>query len=223
MPPSPTPAIRLFCVDDHALLIEGLRAQFAITGRVRIVGRLSSADRLLDEVDRVKPDVVLMDVEMPGPDAFEAADRLARRHPGLRIAFLSAHIRDGYLAAAVNCGARGYFAKADSPEDIVRGIRALAASRPGDFVMGPKVSRRCGPPPRTGSTTPSTPLNSLSDREIEVLRLIGKGLSRTQIAQELSRSPKTVDGHQERIMRKLGITSRAELLRFAIREGLAQA
>lgn len=228
--------VRVLCVDDHAVLIEGLKAQFSIDGRIRVVGRLPSADKLLDEVERLRPDVVLLDIEMPGPDVFETADRLHRAHPGLRFIFLSAHIRDGYLAAAYKCGAWGYFAKGDELEDIVQGVMQVAKSASGTFVMGPKVRQRCSPigasvrtPPTaprdgTGSATPpATPLAALTARELEVLRLIGKGLSRTEIAAELSRSAKTVDGHQERMMKKLRIDSRAELMRFAIREGLAEA
>ncbi|HZW05522.1 MAG TPA: response regulator transcription factor, partial [Phycisphaerales bacterium] len=175
-----------------------------------------------------KPDVVILDIEMPGPDVFEMADRLRRLHPNLRFVFLSAHIRDGYLAAAYKCGAWGYFAKGDELDDIVAGIMELARSTGGTFVMGPKVRQRCGSARPAGSAAPvqsppATPLEALTSREIEVLRLIGKGLSRVEIADQLSRSAKTIDGHQERMLKKLGIGSRAELMRFAIREGFAEA
>ncbi|MCC6659860.1 MAG: response regulator transcription factor [Phycisphaerales bacterium] len=217
--------IRVLCVDDHAVLVEGLRAKFAVEGRIHIVGSLASADRLLEETARLRPDVVLLDIEMPGPDVFETADRLRRAHPGLRFVFLSAHIRDGYLAAAYKCGAWGYFAKGDELDDIVAGLGEVARSAAGTFVMGPKVRARCRPaamrPRREGP--PATPLSSLSSREIEVLRLIGKGLSRVQIAGELSRSAKTIDRHQDRMLHKLGVSSRADLIRLAIREGLAEA
>ena len=108
------------------------------------------------------------------------------------------------------------------------GVHEVARSTAGTFVMGPKVRERCGqwhgsPTAATRGQTPDTPLEHLSPREVEVLRLIGKGLSRVQIARELSRSVKTIDGHQDRVMRKLGVGSRADLMRFAIREGLAEA
>lgn len=233
--------IRVLCVDDHAVLVEGLRAQFAIQDRIRIVGSLASAAQLLDETARLNPDVVLLDIEMPGPDVFEMADRLRHMHPRVRFIFLSAHIRDGYLAAAYKCGAWGYFAKGDDLEDIVNGVAEVArSSAPGEgggtFVMGPKVRARlqstrsekrlAGSSRKKRTDTnagPATPLSALSPREVAVLRLIGKGLSRTEIAKELSRSAKTIDGHQERMMKKLGITSRADLMRFAIREGFAEA
>ena len=222
--------VRVLCVDDHAVLVEGLKAKFAIDGSIRVIGWLPSAEKLLEEVARIKPDIVLLDIEMPGPDVFETADRMRRMHPKLRFVFLSAHIRDGYLAAAYKCGAWGYFAKGDELDDIVAGIKELARSAGGTFVMGPKVRQRCGVA-RQGSARaatreearPATGLDALSSREIEVLRLIGKGLSRVEIAKELSRSAKTIDGHQERMLKKLGMESRAELMRFAIREGFAEA
>jgi len=228
--------VRVLCVDDHAVLVEGLKAQFAIDDRIRVVGRLPSAEKLLEEASRLRPDVLLLDIEMPGPDIFETADRLRHLHPGMRFIFLSAHVRDGYLAAAYKCGAWGYFAKGDDLEAIVAGVREVAGNPAGTFVMGPKVRERCGAGRKAGfaeprrSTSPATddgslatPLSTLTERELEVLRLIGKGLSRIEIASELSRSAKTIDGHQERMLKKLGIASRADLMRFAIREGLAEA
>lgn len=222
--------IRVLCVDDHAVLIEGLKAQFGIEGRIGVVGSLSSAVKLLEEVGRLKPDVVLLDIEMPGPDAFEVADRVRQLHPRSRVVFLSAHIRDGYITAAYKCGAWGYFAKSDDLDAIALGVAEVANSQTGTFVLGPKVQERCRPASgkgasrkASGSSEPSIPLDSLSQREVEVLRLIGKGLSRTEIASQISRSPKTIDGHQDRIMKKLGIAARSDLMRFAIREGLAEA
>lgn len=228
---------------------------------MRCVGRPPDASRLLEEVARLKPDVVLLDIEMPGPDAFETADRLHHMHPGVRIIIiLSAHIRDGYIAAAAKCGASVYFAKSDDLNAIVAGLREVARNTTGTFVMGPKVKDHCRPAapacvsafaafPSSGSrdrftlgtsgkrgrrgTTakapaadgarPTTRLDSLCVSEIEVLRLIGKGLSRTQIAAELSRTAKTIDGHQERILTKLGVATRADMMRLAIREGFAEA
>src|SRR5690606_70813 len=145
------PGVRVLCVDDHPVLVEGLKAQFSVSGSIKVVGHLHSAERLLDEVARLRPDVVLLDIEMPGPDVFEMADRLRHMHPGVRFVFLSAHLRDGYLAAAYKCGAWGYFAKGDELDDIVAGLKEVARSTAGTFVMGPKVRRRCAPHATTRS------------------------------------------------------------------------
>jgi two-component system, NarL family, response regulator NreC len=228
-PPTPKyaePGVRVLCVDDHAVLVEGLKAQFSIERRIEVVGRLASAEKLIEEVGRLNPDVVLLDIEMPGPDAFEMADRLRHMHANVRVIFLSAHIRDSFISSAFKSGAWGYFAKSDDLEAISKGVVEVAMSHTGTFVLGPKVQQRCQasqtPVKASGEAQPQTLLGSLSDRELEILRLIGKGLSRVEIAKQLSRSAKTVDGHQERIMKKLGLHSRAELMRFAIREGIAE-
>ena len=228
----PSAPNRVLCVDDHAVLVEGLRAQFQIDGSIEVVGRLPTAARLVEEVERLKPNAVLLDIEMPGPDAFMMADRLKRAHPDVRIIVLSAHIRDAFIAASYASGVCAYFAKSDSLDDIVGGINRVLRGRVGTFVLGPKVRERCRPLVDGGALNdlsrmrpdaPSTRLLSLTAREAEILRLIGGGLSRVQIAKQLCRSPKTIDAHQSRMMKKLGIECRADLMRFAIREGLAQA
>lgn len=238
-PASQPHAIRVLCVDDHAVLVDGLKAQFAIDGRIEVVGRLPSAAGLVEEVRRLRADAVLLDIEMPGPDAFESADRLRRACPDVRLIVLSAHIRDGFISASFAAGACAYFAKSDEPSDIVSGVYQVMHRRSEAFLLGPKVRERCqvrqsnsaavpsgtaqgGSPPLLAGA-PTSLLQSLSSREAEILRLIGKGLSRHRIAAELCRSVKTIDGHQDRILRKLGISTRADLTRFAIREGLAQA
>ncbi len=230
--------LRVLCVDDHAVLVEGLRARFAIHGEIEIIGHLSTAERLTEEVSRLRPDVVMLDIEMPGPDAFEMCDRMMQRHPDVRVVVLSAHVRDAFISASFRAGVCAYFAKSDELDDIVRGIHEVARSKSTTFLLGPKVRERCRPAHAAGSGdnghvgldarvmrtgTPMTLLDSLTSRENEILRLIGKGLSRTQIAAQLCRSAKTIDAHQGRMMKKLGITARADLMRFAIREGLAQA
>jgi len=187
------------------------------------------------EAARVRPDIVLLDIDMPGPDPFEMADRLHRQQKQSKIVFLSAYVRDHYIAEAYRCGACGYFSKADAIDDIIEGLRQIARGdgSEGEFVFGQKVKARCRPP-KTRRTLagvraaqpelhPPSRLQTLTRRELEVLRLIGKGLSRNDIAEALSRSAKTIDRHQERMLKKLDLETRAELMRFAIREGLAEA
>ncbi len=230
------PVIRLLCVDDHTMLVDGLAALFAAKGQIEVVGRLTSADRLVEEVKRVNADAVLLDIEMPGADAFEMADRLRFSDPDVRVIVLSAHVRDAFISASFACGASAYFAKADDLNDIMQGIEEATRSDTATFKLGPKVLETCHPPvPREGTAigrvrrragrtgAPLTRLAFLTPRESEILRLIGKGLTRQEVASQICRSPKTVDGHQDRMMKKLKIATRADLMRFAIREGLAQA
>lgn len=216
--------IRILCVDDHDFLYEGLKARFGMEKDLEVIGRLATADSLLPECRRHSPDIVLLDIEMPGMDPFEAADDVRRQCPGNRVIFLSAYVRDHYISAAYKAGAWGYFSKSDDAADIVAGIRRVVK---GEFVLGPRVQTRAKPAvanPRSGDVTPpTTKLDLLTEREQEVLRMIGRGMTRSDIAKSLSRSAKTVDGHREKIMKKLDIHDRAELVRFAIREGLVEA
>ena len=230
--------VRVLCVDDHVVLVEGLKARFAIEEGIEVVGHLTTAERLTEETGRLLPDVVLLDIEMPGPDAFEMSDRMRRKYPDVQVIVLSAHIRDAFISASFRAGISGYFAKSDELSDIVRGVRDVARTKESEFILGPKVRERCRPLPaaedgargRVDATTdvmragsPRTLLESLTPREQEILRYIGKGMSRGKIATQLCRSVKTVDAHQGRMMKKLGLADRADLMRFAIREGLAQA
>ncbi|MCX5690240.1 MAG: response regulator transcription factor [Planctomycetota bacterium] len=224
---------RILCVDDHPIVLEGLCAQFAHDGSLKVVRLLESAQDLLEAVADCLPDLVLLDIEMPGPDVFEVADRLRHRHPCLRFAFLSSYTRDGYLAAACRCGAWGYFSKSDRSTDLIAGIKAILRSTRSQFILGPAVASHL---PRMHAScdpslahthrelhAPTQGPDALTARELEVLHLIGKGLSRLEIAGELSRSVKTIDGHQDRIMKKLRAACRSDLLRYAIREGYAEA
>jgi len=215
--------IRILCVDDHAFLVEGLSARFALEKDFELVGRLSTAEHLSDEVKRTRAQIVLLDIEMPGPDPFDALAELHRQNEDAKVIILSAYIRDHYIESAYRAGAWGYFCKSDEMDAIVDGIRKVAN---GEFALGPKVQERCQPAKKhkSGSDkTPASRLELLTAREREVLRLIGRGMSRTEIARTLSRSPKTIDGHRELIMKKLDIHDRGELVRYAIREGLVEA
>jgi DNA-binding NarL/FixJ family response regulator len=213
---------RVLCVDDHAFLVEGLKARFDLEPDIEMIGRLPSADDLVVEAKRLRPDVVLLDIEMPGMDPFEAVEDLKSQLPDVRVIVLSAYVRDHYVSTAVKAGVWGYFSKSDDPNEIVAGIRKVDR---GEMAFGPKVQERTKTKQAARGAEPEAPkakLETLSRRELEILRMIGRGLSRTDIAESICRSPKTVDGHRERIMSKLDIHSTTELVRFAIREGLAE-
>lgn len=225
MPTNKQP-IRVLCVDDHAFLVEGLRTRFELEDDLECVGRLATADRLAAEVKRMNPDIVLLDIEMPGADPFDAIDDLRRQCPDVRVVVLSAYVRDHYISAAFQAGAWGYFSKSDEASAIIKGLREVVG---GEFAMSEQVRERCQPTKKDGkkrslrqTVPPNSKLDLLTAREQEVLRFIGKGLSRAEIAKTLSRSVKTIDGHREAIMAKLDIHDRAELVRFAIREGLVE-
>jgi DNA-binding NarL/FixJ family response regulator len=214
--------IRVLCVDDHAFLVDGLKARFDLEPDIEMIGRLPTADDAVVEARRLKPDIILMDIEMPGMDPFEAVEDLKTQLPDTRVIMLSAYVRDHYVSAAFKAGVWGYFSKSDEPDSIIAGIRKVDR---GEMAFGPKVEERTKAqrkPARDEQVAPKAKLETLSKREQEVLRMIGRGMSRTQIADSICRSPKTVDGHRERIMAKLDLHTTTDLVRFAIREGLAE-
>lgn len=215
--------VRILCVDDHAFLVEGLKARFDLETDLECVGRLGTADNLVGEVEKLHPDIVLLDIDMPGADPFEALNDLARAHPGVKTVILSAHVRDHYIDSAVKSGAWGYLSKSDHPDTIIGAVRKVVD---GEFAFSPEALERCQNVGRgrraSGDDSPRSKLESLTPRETQILRLIGKGMSRADIAQAIFRSPKTVDAHRMAIMEKLDIHDRVDLARFAIREGLVE-
>lgn len=244
---------RVLSVDDHAFLAEGLRARLALEPDMQVVGHLARADQMIDKVRELDVDVVLLDIEMPGRDPFLALAELRKASPRVRTIILSAYVRDRYVDATVKAGAWGYLAKSDDPETIIAAIRDVVGGRftfgpavlercrqighapPGDAeaLKGPSAVPDAGSrdeeaphdgSPATGAAgRPESRLGTLTTRELQVLRMIGRGLSRTQIAEAIFRSPKTVDAHRASIMEKLDIRDRVELARYAIREGLVES
>ncbi len=216
------PTIRVLCVDDHAFLVAGLRARLEVEPGMEYVGHLPTADDLVGQVKRTRADIVLLDLEMPGTDVFEAMDELRRQHPRVKTILPSAHIRDRYIDAAYKAGAWGYLSKNDSPEAVIDGIRKVTQ---GELAYSPEVLERTHivDGKRAVRSAPrDSRLASLTERERQILRMIAKGMSRTAIAEQISRSPMTVDNHRKAIMKKLGIHDRVELARYAIAEGLVE-
>ena len=214
---------RVLCVDDHAFLAEGLRSKISLEPDMEYVGWLPDATDLVKEAKERGANVVTLDIEMPGPDPFDALAEVHRRTPEVRVIVLSAYVKDRYLDAAVEAGAWGFLSKADDPDSIVQAIRRVAA---GEFALGPSVEGRLPAesvqPGRRVPTKMQSRSNLLTNREQQILRMIGRGMSRHEIAKELFRSSKTIDAHQQSIMKKLDLHDRVELVRYAIREGLVE-
>ncbi|MDX2115903.1 MAG: response regulator transcription factor [Planctomycetota bacterium] len=215
-------AVRVMCVDDHALVVEGLRARLADEEGLEFCGSLGTLEKLNEEIARLTPGILLLDIELPGPDVFEVMSDLRKRMPSLKVVVFSAFVRDHYIDAAVRAGAWGYLSKGDSPDELVASLRNIAR---GHVTYSPGIRDRVQRMWNGSDGMPGTPtskLHTLTPREQQILRMIGKGMSRMQIAEAIHRSPKTVDAHRASIMEKLGIHDRVELARYAIREGLAE-
>jgi DNA-binding NarL/FixJ family response regulator len=219
---SMTKIITVALVDDHALVRSTLATWLASTDDIRVVTQASSADEALEKIAVSRPDVVLLDIDMPGLLAFEAARTIKARLPETKIIFLSAFLHDHYIEQALAVEASGYLTKGDPPASLAGAIRAVAE---GGVSFSAEVQARIVIDASGArlSSGPKTRLATLTGRELEVVRYLARGLSKKEIAQIMRLSVKTVDNHSTSLMSKLDIHDRVELARFAIREGLAEA
>lgn len=207
--------------DDHALVRDMLCERLSREG-MRVVAVASSGDRALELASSDPPHVVVLDIDMPGISAFEAARELQRVSPSTRVIFLSAFVHDCYVEQALEVGASGYLTKADPPQAIVDAIRTVneGGTSFSSAVLDRMVIDSGGARLAGGN---GSRLGLLTDREREVLSYVAKGLSQRQIAHLAGISVKTVQHHITRVMDKLEIHDRVELARFAIREGVVEA
>lgn len=214
--------ISLLLVDDHALVRTMLADRLANEPDVQVVGSVENASAAVTIAIKQKPDVILMDIDMPGLICFDAARMIKKIHPRTCIIFLSAFFHDRYIEQAFEVEAEGYLTKTEPPESVIAAIRAVAA---GKSYFSPEVQSRIvidTDGVRLVNTKRSR-ASTLSERELEVLRYLARGLAKKQIAETMHISIKTVSNHTSHIMDKLDIHDRVELSRFAIREGLAEA
>lgn len=211
--------IRLVLVDDHQIVRAGLRMLFQAEPDMVIVGEASRGDEALELVRTLRPDVVIMDVVMPGMNGIEATRRIKETSPETAILALTMHEDEEYFFAMLHAGASGYIPKRAAPDDLVSGIRAVSQ---GNVFLYASLARFLM---REVVEHPSPPVGAsdLTPRELEVLSLIAEGRTNREIAETLVISPKTVDRHRENIMTKLNLHNRVELVRYAIDKGLIQA
>jgi len=213
------PPVRILLADDHVFVCELLKVRLQHEEGLEVVRSVGDSDRALAETRRLKPDLAILDIDMPGPPVFGVVDTLRTELPGLRVVFLSAFVSDHHVQRALDLGAAGYLTKTEPLDTIVQALRTVAG---GGVHYSPEVRERIVVD-RDGLAL-ARPVQSrialLTPRELEVLDAVARGLAKKQIADLLSISIKTVDRHCEHLMGKLEIHDRVELARFAIREGL---
>ena len=200
--------IRVLIADDHAVVRQGLRTFLDLQEDIEVVGEAADGAEALDAAERLAPDVVLLDLVMPGIDGIEAIRRLRERAPDARAIVLSSFVDDDKLFPAVRAGAAGYLLKDVQPQEIVEAIRTVHG---GGALLHPQVAARL---------LEELTEDPLTPREREVLVLIGRGMPNKLIARELSLSEKTVKAHVSSILGKLGVTDRTQAALYAVREGL---
>lgn len=205
--------IRLVIVDDHSVVREGLRAFLRLQEGIEVVGEAAGATDALRVARASSPDVVLLDLVMPGGDGVGAIRGLIEAAPGVRVLVLTSFADDAQIFAAMAAGAAGYLLKDVDPQALADGIRDVHAGRP---ALHPSVAARLM---RRGDVTTAVRLG-ITAREHDVLRLMVEGLANKQIAQRLGIGEKTVKTHVSRVLAKLGVEDRTQAAVLAIREGL---
>lgn len=215
-------SITVILADDHAMVRESLASYLAHTPDIHVLAVVGCAEDALHAAVQHQPAVVLLDIDMPGMEAFDAARRIRALCRNTRLVILSAFFHDRYIEQALAVGASGYLTKAEPMQNIIRAIRDVAA---GVACFSPEVRARLVIDGAGVSMAApgATRAARLSARELEVMRYVARGLSNKEIAATMHLACRTVDHHIARIMQRLDIHGRVGLARFAVREGLAEA
>jgi two-component system response regulator NreC len=206
--------IRLLLADDHAVLRDSLRAFLSMYPDLEVVGEAASGVDTLAQVQALRPDVVLLDITMPDLGGLEVLRRLSRERPDCKVLVLTQHEAPQYVMPALQSGAKGYLLKSAGGDELVQAVRAVAR---GESFLDPAVAPLVIDAAVHGLPGKET-AQRLTDREREVLALIGEGKTNAEIARILCISQKTVDKHRASLMEKLNVSSRAGLIRYALQK-----
>ncbi|MDB4950270.1 MAG: response regulator uvrY [Gemmatimonadetes bacterium] len=210
--------IRILLVDDHAVLRGGLKALLSLEPDMDVVGEVGTGEQALERVRGVRPGVVVMDLAMPGMGGLEATRQIVALGLETRVLILTSHAEEEYLLAVLEAGGSGYVRKTHADEDLIAAIRTVSRD---EVFLYPSATKLLLRGFRTAESAGERgPLEELSEREREVLGLTAEGYSSSEIGRKLFLSPKTVDTYRYRLMQKLGLTHRSELVRFALESGV---
>jgi DNA-binding NarL/FixJ family response regulator len=209
--------IRVVLADDHSLVRAGIRALLQQIEGVSVVAEAGNSEEAWQAVQKHLPDIVLMDITMPGASGLEATSRIARENPKVRVVILSMHTEQEYILQAIRAGASGYLLKGAHVPELEM---ALSAVINGETYLSPAATKHVMAEVAENGSGPANSFEQLSPRQRQVLQLIAEGFSRKQIARQLNVSVKTVDTHRAQLMENLDIQDVAGLVRYAIRVGL---
>jgi len=209
--------IRLFLIDDHALVRQGISALLSQSDTIRVVGEAGDGNGVVEQVEQSEADVVALDLSLPGQSGLDICRKIVRKVKNAVVLVLTMHGEEEYVAEALRSGARGYLLKGAAAEQLEQAIRTVAA---GQLYLGPGISPEILQ--HIDERPEDDPYALLTERERHVLKLIAQGQSNRLIAEGLGLSIKTVDTHRWRLMRKLNIHDQTTLVKYAIRKGLAE-
>jgi two-component system response regulator NreC len=205
-------SIRILIADDHAVVRTGLRALLGSDPALEFVGEAGDGAEVLRQVETLHPDLVLLDVTMPPVNGIETAKQLKKKHPDILVLFLTMHEDEGLLHEALRVGAAGYVIKRAEEAEILQAIHAVSE---GDLYVHPSMTRALLHQTITSEQRRGAPVEPLTPRELDVLRLLARGNTNRQTADVLGLSVRTVENHRANLMGKLGISSRVELVGYA--------
>jgi two-component system, NarL family, response regulator NreC len=213
--------IRVLLVDDHTVLRSGLRALLHGEDDMTVVGEASTGEEAVEQAQWLKPDVIVMDLSMPGIGGMEATRQITAMGFPTKILVLTMHAEEEYLLAVLEAGGSGYVHKGSADQDLTTAIRAVSRD---EVFLYPSAAKLLLKGFKTkAETTGADPLAKLSERERSVLQQTAQGFSSSEIGEKLFISPKTVDTYRSRVMEKLGLTHRSELVKFALDAGLLKS
>jgi len=212
-------ATTILIVDDHAIVRKGVRGYLEVQPDLVVVGEAADGKEAVRIVTELVPDVVLMDLVMPGMDGIEAARRIRDASPRTQVVVLTSHHEDGHIFPAIKAGAISYLLKDVDPEELAEAVRAAAR---GEAIIHPRVAARMMAELRGTRDMVASAFAELTDREMDVLRLIAEGLSNATIAEQLVLSEKTVKGYVSNILGKLHLADRTQAAVYAWREGVVR-
>ena len=207
--------IKILVVDDHALMRDGIRAILKLSGDMEVLGEAADGREALDRVQELQPDVVVMDISMPNMDGMEATRRLKKKYPNIKVLALTQYENREYVFSAIKAGVDGYLPKKAAGSELATAIRALNR---GESFLYPSAAAALIKDYLRQAT--EEPYDQLTSREREILKLIAEGRTSQQIADLLSISLKTALGHRTKVMQKLDIHNRTELIKYAMHKGL---
>ena len=208
--------VKILVVDDHAVMRDGIRALLGLQDDIEIVGEASEGKEAIEKAQELRPDVVVMDIAMPSMDGLEATRRILRKNPGIKVLVLTQYDNREYILSSIKAGASGYVPKRALGSELISAIRAVCR---GDSFLYPSAAKALVEHFRQQAEE-TEPYDRLTAREREVLKLIAEGHTSREIAGMLFISLKTVLGHRAKIMEKLDIHNRTELIKYAMRKGL---
>jgi DNA-binding NarL/FixJ family response regulator len=214
------PKARVLLVEDHVVVRQGIKALLADEPDIEVIGEADNGREALEYVAQLRPDVVLMDISMPGLNGIEATRQIKQAYPEVKVVVLSMHSNEEYVFQVLRAEASGYVLKQADSSEVLTAIRAALS---GGSFLSPPISRTVIDDyvRRAEARGQAKELDLLSSREREVLQLLAEGLSNREIAAQLSISVKTVETHRSNMMNKLGVGNKTELIKYALRKGWA--